>query len=342
MAKASQKHGRIPPEGQPRPTEENGTVRSPQHDVERALAAAEFWTADAMEGAQPIPLPEVPAEVARALNKTAYSAGGAEPGLVRGAPPDGPEREDGESPTATTGGYDYPPPYTRFEVPQVLYGVFPWITVGKVFFKQYGTAYVASAASIGNYAIWTAGHVVHAGDGKVSGWSTDMVFVPAYRNGTAPYGKWSVSYMRARTLWYQKGNPDGLTEDMAGAVLHPLEGKKISQRVGSLGFAWNRGRLQHWNSLGYPQAAPFNGQTMHDCQASYAYDGSVSGIKPVAIGCDMTGGCSGGPWVWKLLIESALNGNNSYRQSNRPEEMNSPYFDDRAKALWDKLQADTP
>ena len=89
-------------------------------------------------------------------------------------------------------------------------------------------------------------------------------------------------------------------------------------------------------------APPFTGETMHDCQASYAYNGAVPGIPPVAIGCDMTGGCSGGPWVWQLLGENALNGNNSYRQSNRPEEINSPYFDDRAKSLWDTLLAGTP
>jgi hypothetical protein len=130
---------------------------------------------------------------------------------------------------------------------------------------------------------------------------------------------------------------------MAGAVLFPLNGKKISQAVGTLGFAYNVGRHQHWRALGYPQAAPFNGQRMHDTQASYAYDGAVNGaVKPVGIGCDMTGGCSGGPWVTKLLSQNLLNGNNSYRQSNRPEEMNSPYFDDRAKTLRDELVAANP
>src|SRR5262249_53183805 len=154
------------------------------------------------------------------------------------------------------------------------------------------------------------------------------------RDGDAPFGKWSVSYMWTRQEWYDKGNPGGLAEDMAGAVLHPVDGKKISKRVGALGFAWNRGRIQHWHSLGYPAVSPFNGERMHDCQASYAYNGKVAGVPPVSIGCDMTGGCSGGPWVLKLLGDNALNGNNSYRQNDRPDEMNSPYFDSRAKSLW--------
>ena len=318
----------------------SGNIRSPRMEPHMALAALENWTMAAMQEAEPYPMPEIGSAVDEKISFAA--AADAEPGQIKGTPPGEVADSPDTVPTATTGGYDYPGPYTRFELPQVLYAVYPWITCGKVFFKQNGGSYVASAASIGNYAIWTAGHVVHAGDNKPSGWSTDMVFVPAYRDGVKPYGQWSVSHLWTRTAWYQNGNPNGLTEDMAGGILFPLNNKKISQVVGNLGFSWNKGRLQHWNSLGFPAAAPFNGQRMHDCQASYAYDGTVSGIKPVAIGCDMTGGCSGGPWAVKLLIDNALNGNNSYRQSNRPEEMNSPYFDDRAKSLYDTLLASTP
>jgi V8-like Glu-specific endopeptidase len=243
---------------------------------------------------------------------------------------------------AATGGYAYPAPYTRFAVPAALYKVYPWITVGKVFFKQNGIKYVGSAASIGNYAIWTAGHIVHAGDDKEAGWSIDMIFVPAYRNGDAPYGKWTVTHLRTTTDWYSNGNPTGLTADFGGGIVAKLNGKKISERVGSLGFAFDRGRIQHWNALGYPAVAPFDGETMHDCQASYSYDGEVAGVPPVAIGCDMTGGCSGGPWITGFLDDNTLNGNNSYRRSDRPKEMNSPYFDARAKDLYDKLIADSP
>ena len=53
-----------------------------------------------------------------------------------------------------------------------------------------------------NSVIWTAGHVVHAGDNKQTGWSTNMIFVPAYRDGNAPFGKWSVSSLSTRSLWF--------------------------------------------------------------------------------------------------------------------------------------------
>lgn len=342
MAKARGSSGRRGPQDSPAPgTVLAGNIRSPLRELRMAEAAAEFWTMSAMQDAEPYPMPE-PATEAGHADPTTSLRRAAESGEIGGMPPEETSQPGAPQPTATTGGYDYPGPYTRFELPEILYGVYPWITVGKVFFKQRGTSYVASAASIGNYAVWTAGHVVHEGDNDPESWSTDMIFVPAYRDGNAPFGKWTTSYLWTRTLWFQKGNPDGLTEDMGGAVLNLLDGKKISQKVGNLGFAWNKGRIQHWNALGYPQAPPFNGQRHHDCQASYAYDGSVAGIKPVAIGCDMTGGCSGGPWVLKLGSDNILNGNNSYRQGNRPEEMNSPYFDDRAKSLYDQLVASVP
>ena len=61
----------------------------------------------------------------------------------------------------------------------------------------------------------TAGHVVHAGNNQVGGWSTNMVFVPAYKDGAAPFGQFTVRQLFTRAAWYQNGNPGGLYQDMA-------------------------------------------------------------------------------------------------------------------------------
>jgi hypothetical protein len=298
-----------------------------------------------MLGAQPYPLPEVDeddlrrhaSEVVERLGGTADQDGG---GADAGGPP---STAAGTAPAEieTVAGYAYPAPFTRFEVPWP-YTDYPQVTIGKCFFRQLGTNYVASGASIGNFAILTAGHVVHAGNGQASGWSDNFIFVPAYRDGNAPLGQWRASYLIARTTWYNNGNPDGLTEDIGGAVLHPLNGQKISQVVGWLGFSWNWPREQHWFEWGYPSVAPFNGQRMHCVAASYAYDGNVAGIDPVATGSDLTPGCSGGPWVRGMFSGNWVNGVNSYRLKSRPLEMNSPYFDDRAKSIKDALVGGTP
>ena len=321
---------------------DGGNIRSAAVSTE---AVAE-WTVADMAEAEPYPLPEVSDEDLRAFAEgvAGQIAGPADAGAGKadagGLPAGGAAQATADEETLAA-GYGYPAPFTRFEVP-FPYTDYPFVTVGKVFFTQNGSNYVASAASIGNYAILTAGHVVHAGNGQPSGWSTNLTFVPAYKDNAAPLGQWKASWLATRTTWYNNGNPGGLTEDMGGAVLQTLNGRKISDVVGWLGFAWNWPREQHWFEFGYPAAAPFNGQRLNCAAASYAYDGAVPGIPPVATGNDLTGGCSGGPWVRGCFTGNWANGVNSYRITNRPLEMNSPYFDDRAKSIKDFLVGGTP
>jgi hypothetical protein len=323
---------------------DSGNIRSP---ITTAATAAE-WTVEAMLDAQPYPLPEVSEDDLRRHAESALEqlgsvgpsdGGGSDAG---GTPLGSPAATLDDGSVTLASGYGYPAPFTRFEVP-FSYTDYPLVTIGKVFFTQNGTNYVASAASIGNYAILTAGHVVHAGDGQPSGWSTNLVFVPAYRDGVRPLGSWPASWLATRTNWYSNGNPGGLWEDIGGAVLHPLNGRKISEVVGWLGFSWNWPREQHWFELGYPAAPPFTGGRLNCVAASYAYDGSVPGTTPpVASGNDMTGGCSGGPWIRGMFSGNWSNGVNSYRLTSRPQEMNSPYFDDRAKSLKDLVVNGAP
>jgi len=306
-----------------------GNIASP---IQETVAESEWRTEDFLE-AEPYPLPEVTEEMIQQFLENqptaAYQGGSSTPG---GEPSTG--AEEPERPAA---GFSYPPPFNQHEV-LVPYTTYPYCTNGKVFFRQNGISYVASASSIGNSGIWTAGHVVHMGNNQQSGWSTNMVFVPAYRDGAAPFGQFTVRQMFTRTQWYQNGNPGGLFEDMGSAILNPLNGRTLSQVVGWLGFAWNFNRNQVWTSLGYPQGPPFNGQRIFQDTAAYANDGNVPGSpKPIGIGCSMTGGCSGGPWVLGLGSTNYVNGHNSYRPNAQPLEIYSPYFGENAHSL--KVQA---
>ena len=317
--------------------QENGNTSSPVRALQ--LATEELWTASEMEEAKPcdiIEIDEAEIESAESLLE------GEEEHLIAGGEPD----DDGE-PTAEEediellAGYGYPAPFTRWEN-FCRYTLYPYRTIGKLFFKQGGSSYVCSASSIGGCAIWTAGHCVHRGNNSPSGWSTNVVFVPAYKDGNAPYGQWPAKQLWTRTAWYKYGIPKGLAQDMGGAILYKQGGKKISQRVGWLGFAWNWSRVQHWLSIGYPAGAPFNGKRMQINAASYAYNGSVGADPaPVGMGNDLTGGSSGGPWVWRFGTGNYVNGNNSYRRSTKPKEMFSPYFGNHAKSLYDTLRAGT-
>ena len=111
--------------------------------------------------------------------------------------------------------------------------------------------------------------------------------------------------------------------------------------VGSLGFSANLDNNRHWFNIGYPAAYPFDGRRQQICTAPFAfYDTNLNQPYPVGIGCDMTGGSSGGPWIINFSGDAGfanyLNGNNSYRRLD-PEEMYSPYFGDAAQNLYDEL-----
>jgi len=240
-------------------------------------------------------------------------------------------------------GYSYPPPFTRQDLRSITtpYRTWPFITIGKLFFNQNGGSWVCSASSIASssasHAIITAGHCINDGAGH---WSYNMVFVPAYNNGAAPYGQWPIIYSteRAFVVWINNGD---LARDVAGAKTYSVGGLTLAQKVGWLGFAWNWSRVQHWWEIGYPQATPFNGAWMIACQASYAYDSPFGTTpKPMGVGCDMTGGCSGGPWVWRMGNGNYVNGVNSHRRTGFNSELFSPYIDGTVKtALWDLLVA---
>lgn len=238
MADGQEQQGQSSEEPQ---AEDEGNISSPKVEL-NATAEGEIWTVAEMEAAEPIPVEIDDAMLMKAVEELTdppglVEAGGG--GASAGGTPEVASEED-VAPTATSGGYNYPGPYTVYEVGRITpYTRYPYITVGKLFFRQNGRSYVGSAASIGNYAIFTAGHCVHDGKGKASGWSTDVTFVPAHKNGAAPLGQWGASYVTTRTKWYNNGIPNGLTEDMGGAILHKLGGRKISQRVGWLGTAWN-------------------------------------------------------------------------------------------------------
>ncbi|MCH7857599.1 MAG: hypothetical protein IIB37_12675 [Gemmatimonadetes bacterium] len=328
------------PEDADEPVEEGTRDGNASSPVTQLMAAPEeIWTMSEMEAATPCNIIEVDEDaMAAELDALAPMVDEAGSQTVEGGEPDDDEDATEPEPTATSGGYNYPPPFTRYEV-LGSYKTYPYRTMGKLFFKMGGTSFVCSAASIGGDAIWTAGHCVHAGNGKSSGWATNVVFVPAYKDGAAPYGQWQAKQLIVRTAWYKNGNPKGLCQDMGGAILHRKNGKKISQRVGWLGFAYGGNQFRHWDQFGYPAAAPFNGKRLITSQSSFAYFGSVGcSPNPVGVGSDLTGGSSGGPWILKFGTGNYLHGNNSYRRKTKLKEMFSPRFNKNAKSLFDALR----
>ncbi|MFI0537928.1 trypsin-like serine peptidase [Streptomyces sp. WSLK1-3] len=198
---------------------------------------------------------------------------------------------------------------------------------GKVFFDSPEGTMVCSATVVADPAhpgksnlVWTAGHCVHAG--RSGGWYRNLAFVPSYNDQAlaaeglvgatedelAPYGVWWADWAGTSEQWIAQGGPtggDGAPYDFA--VIHVTPegggtGKSLEETVGSalpIDFAAPAvPRVESITVSGYPAAAPFDGETLYQCQDRPGRL-SINASAPTMyrIGCTMTGGSSGGGWV---------------------------------------------
>lgn len=176
--------------------------------------------------------------------------------------------------------------------------VYPYRAVGKLFYTKPGEGnYVCSAAVLRPRVILTAGHCVHSGRNGSDGFFRNFMFVPAYRNGTAPYRTWDWQWVVTTTAWSRGGGGVPNPGDYAIIELKDQSVGGHSRRVGDLTgwFGWktNATHPNHTHALGYPVNLD-GGQRMH--QVTAQSQGNFSS-NTVRYGSDMRGGSSGGPFV---------------------------------------------
>lgn len=166
---------------------------------------------------------------------------------------------------------------------------------GKVFFTDSGVNYVCSGTALasGNKSVvWTAGHCVNEGPGQNY---TNWAFVPAYKDGARPYGTWAARALLTTDAWRTSG--DFSFDEGAGVVSTNAAGQSLTDVVGSRGIAFNQSPQQHYLAHGYPAAPPFTGGRMFICESDLALRDTSANPQTLGIGCDMTGGSSGGGWI---------------------------------------------
>jgi hypothetical protein len=195
--------------------------------------------------------------------------------------------------------------------------------IGKVFFTLGGSNYVCSGNSVtaaNKSTVSTAGHCVNEGPGA---YATNFVFVPAYLNGSAPYGKWTARALYSPTQWASNGN---MQYDTAFAVMNTLNGQQLADVVGSSGVQFNAARGLSYKSFGYPAAAPFNGESLKSCSGTATNDPYNPQFATQGIPCNMTGGSSGGPWFIGNSSGGYQNSINSYGYGSNSNTMYGPYW----------------
>ncbi|MFJ7207766.1 trypsin-like serine peptidase [Streptomyces sp. NPDC098789] len=208
-------------------------------------------------------------------------------------------------------------------------------TSGRVFFTMGDRTASCSGDSItsaNGSTVITAGHCV-----KYQGaWHTNWIFVPAYNNGSAPYGQWSATKTLATDQWVAS---EDMNMDVGLAVVAPLGGRKLSEVVGAQGIQFNGGYNKKMYSFGFPAAAPYDGTKLVYCSGNTGKDFLLT--KDHSLSCNMTGGSSGGPWLQNFDEATGLGTQvsvNSFGYTFLPNRMYGPYFGDEAKAAYDRAQ----
>lgn len=209
-------------------------------------------------------------------------------------------------------------------------------TAGRVFFTFNGqnASCSGNAVSSGNKStVITAGHCV-----KYQGsWHTNWAFVPAYDNGSEPYGKWTAKSTMSTPQWVAS---EDINYDVGAAVVNQLNGQSLTDVVGAQGIGFNQARRQAMYSFGYPAADPYDGTKLIYCSGTVFDDFFLS--NDLAMACDMTGGSSGGPWFLTFNEGSGtgiLNSVNSFGYTFLPGYMFGPYFGAEAQELYNRAQA---
>ncbi len=162
--------------------------------------------------------------------------------------------------------------------------------IGRIFYTQNGADYACSANVVqaaNRSTLATAGHCLT----QKQGWSTNIVFYPAYESGESAYGAWPVIGGATTPGWYEK-NDDDQADDTGFLAVGPNdEGTDISNVVGASPVLFNQSATHASSAYGYPASLRFDGEHLERCHGV----GEAASAEQIALPCDMIEGISGGP-----------------------------------------------
>jgi hypothetical protein len=191
---------------------------------------------------------------------------------------------------------------------------YPYITVGKLFFTAGGRPSFCSASVIQRRIVVTAGHCVHSGTS--SGYFSNWMFVPAFRDGTAPLLTWNWRAAIVTTTWATGGGtvPNPADYAMIEFADQPVGGplRALGDLTGWLGWQTLNLEYNHTSKLGYPC-------NLDRCQKmqNVMSDDVAFGNNIVSNGSDAGSGSDGGPWVQNFQLLQVGGGTDTNTGSNQ-------------------------
>jgi V8-like Glu-specific endopeptidase len=268
-------------------------------------ATSAYWTPDRMRDAEPLDLPQVDPDALKEISTEELQRRQHEstPIIHPGSPPSLSIPLDTQPlfkpvTRTVTKPLDAGTLKEQFSsqqlVPLSADQSYPYTTVGKLFFTTSTGNKTCSASVIGNRLITTAAHCIN--DGKGNSYRNWM-FVPAYRDGTAPLRRWSWYGYMVPSDWSRGGGAVPSQWDWALMIVSNQQinhtDVSLGSLTGTLGFKTLSGIPNHSHLLGYSGNLD-SGEKMHQVTAQ-----SALAVEPnnVECGSDMSFGAGGGPWI---------------------------------------------
>lgn len=223
---------------------------------------------------------------------------------------------------------------------------YPFAAIGKLFFTlPNGTPSSCSASVIARRGLVTAAHCVYT---VGAGWHGNLMFSPAHRGDNSYYGPYGRFYYSSATILTERMSNPTRYNDVAVVAVWDQYGYPIQSWVGNLGLLWNASPNQGIWAFGYP--GNIGGSQLLVACASNSQEWETSGAmwwkrtRSIKMGCDMTYGSSGGPWIVNYAPYFVSTGNYVNSVVSGPAydpsipEFQGPYFDnDNMGVLWNVI-----
>jgi hypothetical protein len=239
---------------------------------------------------------------------------------------------------------------------------------GKVFFEEGGVPYFCTGTAVSSEnrsVVLTAGHCAVDGGSCPKAEKCrphqNWIFVPSFRpdggceqatGAGCPYGRFAAKALFATDEWLRDGNH---RYDIAAVVVEAREDLLLTDEAGDVIplFDAAPASLGHrgYAVFGYPAGAPFNGRLWVCAETRAARDesradwfrgstrtGPEPGPAELTVGCNMTAGADGGPWLTPHVNNrTAIIGVSSF--SPAKDRISSPYLGAAAKRIYELAAA---